>query len=69
MKAEAPTVPNMKTGMKAPEGMGMVVETADIQNYRGKKNNRTLSSRESCYTCYTCFPHPTPGYLQLICQV
>jgi len=23
----------MKTGMKAPEGMGMVVATADIQNY------------------------------------
>lgn len=24
----------MKTGMKAPEGMGMVVATADIQNCR-----------------------------------
>lgn len=24
----------MKTGMKAPEGMGMVVATADIQNWK-----------------------------------
>lgn len=26
--------PRMKTGMKAPDGMGMVVATADIQNCR-----------------------------------
>ena len=26
-------LPSMKTGMKAPEGMGIVVETADIQNW------------------------------------
>lgn len=25
-------LPNMNTGIKAPEGIGMVVETADIQN-------------------------------------
>lgn len=28
----------MNTGMKAPEGMGIVVETADIQNYGAKKD-------------------------------
>ena len=27
----------MKTGMNAPEGMGIVVETADIQNYKREK--------------------------------
>lgn len=30
----------MKTGMKAPEGIGIVVETADIQNYSRKKQNK-----------------------------
>lgn len=30
----------MNTGMKAPEGMGMVVETADIQNCGTKTGSR-----------------------------
>lgn len=33
-------LPNMNTGMKAPEGMGMVVETADIQNCITKTGSR-----------------------------
>lgn len=33
-------LPNMNTGMKAPEGMGIVVETADIQNYSTKTGSR-----------------------------
>lgn len=30
----------MNTGIKAPEGMGIVVETADIQNYNIKTGSR-----------------------------
>lgn len=33
-------LPNMNTGIKAPEGMGIVVETADIQNYGTKTGSR-----------------------------
>lgn len=34
--------PSIKTGMKAPEGIGIVVDTADIQNWvtEGYKNTR-----------------------------
>lgn len=31
-------LPNTKTGMKAPDGMGNVVETADIQNCEMNNN-------------------------------
>lgn len=31
-------LPNTKTGMKAPDGMGIVVETADIQNCEMNNN-------------------------------
>ncbi len=31
-------LPKTKTGMKAPDGMGIVVETADIQNCEMNKN-------------------------------
>lgn len=34
----------MKTGMKAPDGMGMVVATADIQNCK-TRNMRRFSDK------------------------
>lgn len=35
----------MNTGIKAPEGMGMVVETADIQNCRDRRREGDKSQR------------------------
>lgn len=52
--------------MKAPEGMGMVVETADIQNYsREKKSSVTLWCVCVCvYTLCMCVPVQYVWYTQ-----
>lgn len=39
----------MKTGIKAPEGTGIVVATADIQNYAKRKQGQKITNQTGIY--------------------
>lgn len=44
--------PSMKTGMKAPDGMGMVVATADIQNFSKTKHETLFTQKFSSLVAF-----------------
>lgn len=55
-QASHQNLPSTNTGMKPPQGMGIVVATMDIQNWGEKRSQDTLSTTHRTHTHSTLFP-------------
>lgn len=62
---ERENLPNTNTGMKPPQGMGIVVATMDIQNWGKKRHQHTLSTPPDGHThTHYSFPQYFSFFLQ-----